>query len=165
MSREVVLPHGFWFDIWEPQWIAGEQIISVPANAQQTPIFIRDGAILPLARLKPSAHRFDAKRVDFHVFLTEDTRSTTRYFFDDGKSFAYKRGARSAVEIAAMRSGGQLALQTSTFTDGFGPGDFTFTTPCDIKQVLLNGIRLKRCAAQGVSLGAGGMTTWKSLNK
>jgi alpha-glucosidase len=165
MSREVVLPHGFWFDIWESKWIAGEQVISVPANAQQTPFFIREGAILPLARLKPSEHQFNAKRVDFHVFLTEDTRSTTRYFFDDGKSFAYKRGVRSAVEITAMRSGGQIALQTSTSADGFGPGDFTFTTPCDIKQVLLNGVCLKRCAAQGVTLGAGGMTTWKSLRK
>lgn len=160
--REVVLPPGFWYDVWSSKWIPGEQIISVPANAQQTPLFIREGSILPLARIKLGDHHFDSRRVDFHVFLTDDSRAKTRYLFDDGKSFDYKSGGRSEVEIAAIRSGSQLALETRNLSEGFGPGDFTFTTPRDIKHVVLNGARLKRCASQGISLGAVGMTTWKS---
>jgi alpha-glucosidase len=161
-EREVVLPPGFWYDVWASEWIEGGQIVAAQACAQQTPLFIREGSILPLARIKPGDHHFDSSRVDFHIFLTDDSRAETRYLFDDGKSFDYKSGGRSEVEITAVRSGSQLSLQARTLSDGYGPGDFAFTAPCAITQVLLNGDRLKKCAPQGISLGAGEMTTWKS---
>ena len=161
--REVVLPGAQkWYDVTEDCWISGGQKITVEAKPNGTPLFIRDGSILPLARLAPHEHLFRGEQVDFQIFLSEKAEASTRYLFDDGKTFAYQSGKRSEVEVSAQRSGNTLAIRLATLGSGYGKGDFTFTTAGDIKQVTINGIKAKRCRAQGVPLGSGKTTTWVS---
>jgi alpha-glucosidase len=159
--REVVLPgKAPWFDTAQGAWVAGNRKITVEAKPLETPLYVRDGSILPLARLDPSDHAFRGERTDFHVYLSGNGSCQTRYLFDDGRSFAYRTGARSEVAIEATRKGGELAIEVRTIHDGYGPGDFTFTTEGAIRGVTIGGMKARRVAAQGIPFGRGRFCTW-----
>ena len=165
-KRAVVLPgKQKWYDVSEDRWIAGGRKLTVQAQADTTPIYIRDGAILPLARLAAEESAFHAEQIDFRIFLSGNGKAETRYVFDDGASFAYQKGRRSEVEISAQRKGTALEIKVATLSDGFGSGDFTFTTGAEIRAVRVNGVAAIPCAAQGVALGGGKTTTWKIAAK
>ncbi len=53
-EREVYLPEGGWFDFWTGGKMAGKQRVKVSAPIDRIPVFVRAGALLPLA--EPSAH-------------------------------------------------------------------------------------------------------------
>ena len=161
-SREVVLPgKTIWYDVSEGRWIKGNQKITVAAKPLETPLYIRDGVILPLARIAEADHAFNGKLVDFHIFLSGNGTAQTRYVFDDGHSFAYQQeGKRSEVEIIAQRTAAAMAITVKSINSGYGKGDFTFTTEKTIRTVTLNGIRLRRTSAQGVPFGLAKLTTW-----
>jgi alpha-D-xyloside xylohydrolase len=56
-GRNVYLPHGEWFDFWNGQQYEGLANISVEAPVDRIPLFIRSGALLPLAY--PTLHSDD----------------------------------------------------------------------------------------------------------
>ena len=160
-SREVVLPgRKPWYDVSEGRWIKGNQTITVTAKPLETPLYIRDGSILPLARLAEADHAFNGKLVDFHVYLSGKGAAQTRYVFDDGHSFAYQKGGRSEVEIIAQRTGSALTIAVHAVSNGYGKGEFTFTTEKQVRTVIINGVRARRIPPQGVPFGARKMTTW-----
>ena len=162
-SRRVVLPgKGRWFAPMEDRWIEGGREIAVAVNRETTPLYVRDGAILPMARLEPHDHAFRAERTDFHIFLSGDGETSTRYVFDDGASFAYQRGVRSEVEIHAQRTGDTLAVTVKTLSEGAGKGAFTFSAEPSIKHVTVNGVAAKPVPAQGLALGSVAFTAWES---
>jgi alpha-glucosidase len=160
-SRQVALPGKInWYDVSEGRWIKGNQKIAVTAQPLETPLYIRDGAILPLARLGEADQAFDGRRVDFHIFLSGDGSAQTRYVFDDGHSFAYQKDKRSEVQLTAERKGAAMTLGINTVTKGYGKGEFTFTAEKAIRKVIVNGVRARRIPAQGVTFGTSKLTTW-----
>lgn len=162
-SRSVVLPGGTrWFDTSTNRWINGGRKITVKATLRDTPLYVRDRSILPLARLAPADHAFDAARVDFHIFLSGNGKVQTRYIFDDGISFDYRKGKRSEVVVTAVRTGARIDIRVDTLRSGFGPGDFTFTTEPAIREVRVNGKLAKKVRAQGVNLCAKSLQTWSA---
>lgn len=161
-SRQVVLPAGAkWFGLASSAWLDGGQKLEVAAALNVTPIYIRDGSILPLARSKPEDHTFSGAKIDFHVFLAGDGTASARYVFDDGKSFAYETGQYSEVEVVAERSGASLTISTTLLHDTFGPGDSTFSTLPGIRKVTINGKPAEAISAQGIPLGAKDLRCWR----
>ena len=57
-ERPVYLPPGDWYDFWTGEKHAGDRRISIQAPLEQIPIFVKAGAILPLA--EPTLHTGDA---------------------------------------------------------------------------------------------------------
>jgi alpha-glucosidase len=160
-TREVVLPNpARWFALAENQWHEGGRKIRVKADAVSTPIFVREGAILPLARLEPAEHVFRPRKIDFHIFLAGDGEALSRYVFDDGLSFAYQKGKRSEVEIRAALAGAKLEIGVTQVRVGYGRGDFTFTTLPGVREVTVNNRRARRTTPQGVALGVRKAVTW-----
>jgi hypothetical protein len=144
----------------EGKWQNGGAKIKVKAAAATTPLYIPDGTILPLARVGPEENAFHSHKIDFHIFLSGPAKASTRYVFDDGATFAYQKGGYSEVEITARRKGPTLEIKLATLRDGFGPGEFTFTTTPEISRVRVNGVVARKCAGQGVPLGPGKTQTW-----
>lgn len=161
-TREVVLPGGtVWLDAMNSEWIEGGRKIKVKADLNGTPIYIRDNTVLPLARLEPQDHAFHSPKADFHLFLSKDGTASTRYVFDDGQTFEYQQGKRSEVEISAVRSGKTIEIEVRMLKDGFGQGDFTFTTQSGIASVRVNGVTAKRVGPQGLAIGREKGRTWR----
>jgi alpha-glucosidase len=160
-SRAVILPgKDRWYDLTEGAWREGENKIQVPARYSDTPIYVRDGSILPLARLGPESNTFHGGQVDFHVFISADGAASTRYEFDDGTTFAFQKGISTEVEITAERTKDGLAIASRVLRDSAGPPKFTFTAPAEIRRMTINGHKAGLCSAQGVPIGNGRMKTW-----
>jgi alpha-D-xyloside xylohydrolase len=161
-EREVVLPGTeAWYEPMEGRWHAGNQKIIAIAAPMTTPFYIRDGAVLPMARLQPEEHRFDGLCVDFRVVLSEEKKTSLTYLADDGISFEYSSGKESSLELTFHRKGTTLAIHQDEKSSHAGKIDPTFTTETAIQHVLINGRRAKRLPAQGVALGKEKTKTWQ----
>jgi alpha-glucosidase len=160
-TRDVVLPRGtFWFDLAAGKWRRGGRTIRAKRDSRTTPIYIRDGAVLPLARIHPEEHVFNGSKVDFHVLLSKDGRTKTRYQFDDGETFAYRDGIFTEIEVTAKRRGRRLWIETRTLSEACGPVEFTITTEGSIEEVIIDGKAARKTKSQGEPVIPSGRT-WK----
>jgi alpha-D-xyloside xylohydrolase len=81
-SREVYLPAGDWFDFWSGKRVAGKQKIQVSPPIEQIPLFVKSGAILPLAEV--SGHTGDASSGRIRVRIYGGSATATTLYDDDG---------------------------------------------------------------------------------
>lgn len=145
LKRPVVLPGKRWFAAHRAQWIDGDQTISEPRDHRTTPLFFRDGAILPMADTKDGDFSFQSKQVVFHIVAddkTDEIRDCV-YAFDDGISHAYRRGERSRIRVSASSSDGKLDVVTKLLEDGYGECHPQFVVLGHFEQITLNGRRVK----------------------
>lgn len=112
-SRHVWLPAGDdWYDYFTGDIYRGGQIITHESPIDRMPLFVRAGAVLPMA---PQMQSSDAKPVDpltIDVYASQKA-SERRLYEDDGISLDYKKGA--------------FAWTTLSFAPSGNPGDYTLT--------------------------------------
>lgn len=111
-ERSVALPEGYWFDLVRGEWVEGGRVVRVKREGFSTPLFVRDGAIIPMAASVPDVALPLLNEVDFHVFFAPGTgtKTTLRYEWDDGETFAYRRGDWSCLELAGRTREGTVSL-------------------------------------------------------
>ena len=122
----VTLPPGAWHSAIDGAWVEGDRVFVQETGPATTPIYFREGQIVPMRPGEIGAdHRCDLRRVEFHVFLRRGgaaREARVEYVFDDGLSFDYRRGKRSRLAVAAAAGpDGSLALSTTLLADGYGP--------------------------------------------
>ena len=88
--RAVYLPEGSWYDFWTGQQYVGGQHHLIYAPLDTLPLFIREGAILPLGQVKKSTEVKD-ETIEFHLYGLQSEGSYT-YYEDDEATVAYQDG-------------------------------------------------------------------------
>lgn len=81
-ERKIYLPQGDWFDFWTGQRIRGKQSITVAPSIEHIPVFVKDGALLPLAEVTP--HTADPRSFDLTVRVYGDGSEGAVLHEDDG---------------------------------------------------------------------------------
>jgi len=96
-SRQVYLPAGVsWYNYWTNERYSGGQTIEVSAPIDTIPLFVRAGSIIPLGSAVESTHQ--AQGIDrVRVYPGADADFTL--FSDDGKTYAYEKGAGSVTRL------------------------------------------------------------------
>ena len=96
-GRQVYLPAGAdWYNYWTNERIHGGQTIEVPAPIDTLPLFVRAGSIIPMGAPVESTHQAQAiERV--RVYPGADASFTL--FSDDGRTYAYEKGAGSITRL------------------------------------------------------------------
>jgi alpha-D-xyloside xylohydrolase len=96
-SRQVYLPAGAdWYNFWTNERIKGGQTVAVAAPIDTIPLFVRAGSIVPLGSAVESTHQ--AQGIDrVRVYPGADADFTL--FSDDGKTYAYEKGAGSITRL------------------------------------------------------------------
>ncbi len=96
-SRQVYLPAGAdWYNYWTDERLHGGQTLTVQAPIETIPVFVRAGSILPLGAQVESTHEVQAiERVK--VYPGADASFTL--FSDDGKTYAYEKGAGAVTRL------------------------------------------------------------------
>lgn len=141
-TRRGVLPGTQpWFDLSAGVWTPAGPRRLVRSDSS-TPIFARNGAIVPMRPGVPEDARTDLANVEFHVFLAEGDAST-EYVWDDGLSFAYRRGERSRLAVRARLEGEAVLVETQTLADGFGKGRFSVVVTSPAREIVVNGSPVK----------------------
>lgn len=137
-TRSVFLPgRRSWFDLARGGWVKPGKH-TVAWSRFGTPLYARDGAIIPIRAEEPTSPTTQLNQVELHVFLDEE-RASYDYRADDGETFAYLRGERSAIRATASRSGQDVKLSVETLANGHGPIETTFVIYGPTQSATLNG--------------------------
>ena len=63
-QRKVVLPKDAWFDTRTGEWLRGGKVVQAPLNAGSTPMYWRNGSIIPMRmNTAPEEHRTDLSQL------------------------------------------------------------------------------------------------------
>ena len=154
-SRSVYLPGDEpWFDASSGEWHKPGEL-TVKNEKTSTPLFIRSGAMLPMQAGTPTDNTKELRTVNIHVFVPHlwSGESQLTYKADDGISFEYQKGVRSAIEIGLVSVDGNLALSYSQTESGFGPIEPTFILHGDPRSIRLNGRSVKESGAKVMLTG------------
>jgi alpha-glucosidase len=135
-TRTIMLPGSRpWFDLSGATWTQPD-IYEVAPRVAETPIFIRDGAVIPF-----SLDFNDLRKVDLHVFIAPSTKGETRYVYraDDGISYGYRRGERSELEVTLEWDARRLDVRLNRLSEGYGPIEASLTLHDLNREVTVDG--------------------------
>ena len=134
-SRDVWLPDGDWFGLFDGTRRRGGSTVQVDGGLSDVPVFARAGAIVPLASSADSATTESLgglgttdlpDRVDLHVFPGTDGAFVL--YEDDGWTRAHEHGASSATVIRSTWSEHVMtvAIDAPAGDAGIIPADRTY---------------------------------------
>ena len=108
-TRKVYLPAGTdWIDFWTGEKHPGGQTVSANADIDVMPIFVRAGALLPMAEPAQHTGAIRKDRMDLQVFPGADCRFTL--YQDEGDSYRYESGLYATIDMTWEDATGTLTL-------------------------------------------------------
>ncbi|HKZ11045.1 MAG TPA: TIM-barrel domain-containing protein [Rhodanobacteraceae bacterium] len=146
-SKRVYLPAGKWADWFTGKTYAGGQTIEVPVDAKtwrDIPLFIRDGAIIPMQPVMDYVGQHPLTTVTVEVFPS--SRATQfDYYDDDGETYAHEKGAYFLQRLSVQRGGDGVTFRTAAPSGSYRP-------PLRHYLVKLHGITAAEVRAKDVAL-------------
>ncbi|WP_110250683.1 TIM-barrel domain-containing protein [Streptohalobacillus salinus] len=118
--RVVYLPEGTWIDYWTDQKRVGGKYHLVYADIDTLPIFIKEGAIIPLTAPKASTNEKD-KQLFIHLYPQANESKSYTLYEDDGLSLNHETGACFECDIHMEASADQLTITTHEKINGYSP--------------------------------------------
>lgn len=130
MEREVVLPKAKWYSTLENGWITGGRKLRVKQTAQSTPLYFRDGSVVPMQEGQRTSEHNDLRKVELHLFVSRTLKGQAeyRYIFDDGESYAYRKGQYSEALVRVNVRGKNLEVTVQIPRSNCGNPIFSFVT-------------------------------------
>ncbi|MBX7135686.1 MAG: glycoside hydrolase family 31 protein [Fimbriimonadaceae bacterium] len=141
-AREVVLPgRSSWYSLETGEWLKSGKLRAA-ADPATTPMFVRNGSIIPTLQGERTTNEKDLCKVELHVFIEKGT-ATYRYRFDDGETFDYRYGKRSEALVKASAKGTHVDVIVELCEDGFGALQYEVVVYGEFKTATLNGAKAK----------------------
>ena len=122
-QRDVVLPGHKWLRADTGRWVQGGERLRVRRQLGTTPLFLREGSLIPFQPGERNTNRKDMNHIGLLCCLSPEFtgKARLRYRADDGLSFDYRRGRRTCLDVTARTKGRRLYLRVKTLAEGFGP--------------------------------------------
>jgi len=126
-SYELKLPPGVWYDYWTAakiQTTAAPKdepfgIAVIQPKLDVLPVYVREGAILPLQPLVQSTDETPQGPLTLRVYPGKDCRGSL--YMDDGKTLAYTRGQFLRIEYSCAIAPDGLTLRIGEHQGSFHP--------------------------------------------
>lgn len=98
VRRRVYLPRGIWYDFWTERPADGASELDRPVDLATMPLFVRAGAIIPMAPVR----QYVDEPVDGPLTLTVYPGSDGSFLLyeDDGRTFDYRKGDWMGIALA-----------------------------------------------------------------
>lgn len=116
-TRKVYLPKGRWYDFWTGDKIAGGAWFTVAAPLNALPLFVREGAIIPMVPAVQHAEEKAWEKLTLQIYSGEAEQFLL--YEDDGRTTAYKKGYYRTTLIRHW-----LEDKTWKIVIGAGAGEF-----------------------------------------
>ena len=124
-SRRVQLPQHAsgtrWFDVMAGEFVDAGSILSKTNGPASTPLFLASPSLLPMQPGVRHDNRNDLRTIDLLLVIEAGAELTAHYAADDGISYAFESGARSALEVVTQAADGRVDVAIRVMQDGFGP--------------------------------------------
>lgn len=115
-SREILLPQGDWYNFYDGQKYSGRKNIKVKAALDHIPIFVRAGAVLPLA----NPHRNTEDTMNSGLYLAvypaeihSNEEVKGEVFIDDGKTAHDMKTSGHLIKVEIKKANRNLKLKLS----------------------------------------------------
>ena len=108
-SRRLYLPRGTWFDYWTGESETGGREIERTVDLQTTPIYVRAGSIVPMDPVRQYTSQAIDQPTTISIYPGAD--AAFLLYEDDGKSFNYRRGEWTGIQMAWSDSKRLLTLR------------------------------------------------------
>ncbi|KAA6343051.1 Alpha-xylosidase [termite gut metagenome] len=105
-EREVYFPKGVWYDFNSKKKYEGGQKYTIRMSLDEIPIFVKDGAILPLAEPVEYITPETVLNITCQVYGTP--AKPVRLFEDDGKTFDFEKGEFNWIELSWHKNKGKV---------------------------------------------------------
>ncbi len=127
-SRKVVLPEERWWSPWDRRWLRGGREITAVESARSTPLYVREGSIIPMQIGVRETNRNDLANIELHLFVSEkyDGICTYLYRFDDGETTAYLSGGRTEILFTVSRDRKNVIVDAKVMKKGAGAATVRF---------------------------------------
>jgi alpha-glucosidase (family GH31 glycosyl hydrolase) len=111
-SRRLYLPRGRWYDFWTDEARGGGRDVVRAIDLETLPLFVRAGAILPLAPVRQ--YSTEALPPDEDVLtlqLYPGADGALTLYEDDGRSYAFARGDWMELEVRWLDAARRLMMR------------------------------------------------------
>ena len=132
-SREVILPHGKWYDFYTGAYAGGGEVITVEPALDRMPLFVRDGGIIPMI---PEVQRIGSMKTPTPLEIRHygEAAATSVLYDDDGETFDFERGEYCWQRLDVTRNArgklsGTLAPPVGDHVPGYGEITWKFMKP------------------------------------
>jgi len=114
-ERKVVLPAGRWYDFYTGALAGEREVITVKADYRNIPIYVRDGAVVPM--LKTAKFPEGVDNVPLEIRHYGELPGSFELYDDDGVTFDNERGACCWTTL----SDGKVVAMTGNYRSNYGP--------------------------------------------
>lgn len=94
-SMDMYFPEGEWYNYWTNEKVVGGKIISVKADLDETPMFVKAGSILPIGPKVQFATQETDEPLVIKIYPGKDAEYTL--YLDDNTSYDYTEGTYSEI--------------------------------------------------------------------
>jgi alpha-D-xyloside xylohydrolase len=112
-ERSIVLPKGNWYDFYTGEFAGNGETISIKTKLEQIPLFVKDGAIIPMLSANSSGKKRDEESLEVRHYGTKE--NTFLLYNDDGESYDFENGDYSLLELKAERKNNGKMIGKSTY--------------------------------------------------
>jgi len=108
-NRDVYFPSGTnWFDFYTGKYIKGGQKLQVDAPYNRIPLFIREGAIIPVGPEIQYTDEKTAETIILYVYRGQNGKFTL--YEDEGVNYNYENGSYSKINFSYNDADGSLTI-------------------------------------------------------
>lgn len=99
-ERNVVLPEGKWYDFYTGKPVGESEVITVKAEKDKIPLFVRDGGIIPMIPAVNNTSEWRAGQ-PLEVRIYGSKSSSFCLYDDDGETFDYEKGKYTIKKLTS----------------------------------------------------------------
>jgi alpha-glucosidase len=110
-ERTLYLPKGSWYDFYTNTLVKGGRYITVDVQADKIPLFVKAGAIIPLAKVVQSTMFYHPKELELRAYLpTKKGKTVSVLHEDDGITDRWKAGDMLKTSLTLEKAGKQYKI-------------------------------------------------------
>jgi alpha-glucosidase (family GH31 glycosyl hydrolase) len=111
-ERQVILPKGKWYDFYTGDYAGEGQIITVKAELDKIPLFVRDGGIIPMV---PEMLNVPQKGEVVPLIIQHygSAQNSFTLYDDDGETFDFEKGNYTFAKLSVENKKGKLIGKVS----------------------------------------------------
>jgi alpha-glucosidase/alpha-D-xyloside xylohydrolase len=118
-QRRLYLPKGTWFDFWTKERTDGGVEVNRSVDLETMPLYVRAGAVLPVGPVRQYVDEPVDEPLTLRIYPGAD--GFTRVFEDDGRSFAYRTGHWTGLDVRWADRARRLDVRLSAGSRMRGP--------------------------------------------
>ena len=125
-SRAVFIPDGAWIDVWTGERYVGPKTYTVTHTLKTSPIFVREGAVIALAKNAVNTKDNLWNELALDVYPSVSRSAGTVLYEDDVTTVAYKDGKYRTTDIDMTQSENKTSVLIKA-AEGAFDGERAFT--------------------------------------